>query len=184
MNNSVIDVTIEIPKNSNIKYEYDRANGNIKVDRILYGANIYPENYGFIPNALDWDGDELDILVISDHSFLPGTIVPTRILGAMTMVDDGETDTKLIGVIDCDPRFKQINSINDIPEHKLSVIRNFFETYKILQKKQVKIGSFKDATWAQKELNECISLMKKYGKMPKEKFISLMMKKYPGKYNK
>ena len=72
MNNSVIDVTIEIPKNSNIKYEYDRANGNIKVDRILYGANIYPENYGFIPNALDWDGDELDILVISDHSFFAG----------------------------------------------------------------------------------------------------------------
>jgi inorganic pyrophosphatase len=48
-----LDVTIEIPKNSNVKYEYNRKTGKISVDRILYGPNFYPANYGFIPEALD-----------------------------------------------------------------------------------------------------------------------------------
>ncbi|MBQ5543683.1 MAG: inorganic diphosphatase, partial [Mycoplasmataceae bacterium] len=39
-----LDVIIEIPKHSNIKYEYDRVTKQISVDRILYGANIYPQN--------------------------------------------------------------------------------------------------------------------------------------------
>jgi inorganic pyrophosphatase len=49
----ILDVTIEIPKDSKVKYEYDRKTKQIKVDRILYGANTYPQNYGFIPEALD-----------------------------------------------------------------------------------------------------------------------------------
>jgi inorganic pyrophosphatase len=104
MSNLVLDVTIEIPKNSNIKYEYDRKTGKISVDRILYGPSVYPQNYGFLPEALDWDGDELDVLVFADQSFQPGIIVPARIVGALEMIDNGETDTKLIAVIDCDPR--------------------------------------------------------------------------------
>ncbi len=177
-----INVVIEIPKNSNVKYEYNRTNGQISVDRILYGPSVYPENYGFIRDALDWDGDELDVLVIADQSFMPGIEVPTRILGAMTMVDSGESDTKLIGVIDCDPRFKDYNSLDDLPKHKLHVIRDFFETYKRLQKKDVKVGDFKDAEWAVKELEECRQLMSKYGKMPKEDFLAKMKKEHPEKY--
>jgi inorganic pyrophosphatase len=53
MANKVLNVTIEIPKNSNVKYEYDRKSGKIIVDRILYGPSSYPQNYGFIPEALD-----------------------------------------------------------------------------------------------------------------------------------
>jgi inorganic pyrophosphatase len=54
MNNQLLlDVTIEIPKDSKVKYEFDRKTQQIKVDRILYGANTYPQNYGFIPEALD-----------------------------------------------------------------------------------------------------------------------------------
>jgi inorganic pyrophosphatase len=52
-NKIVLSVTIEIPKNSNIKYEYDRETGKISVDRILYGPSVYPQNYGFLPEALD-----------------------------------------------------------------------------------------------------------------------------------
>ena len=122
MKNNVINVTIEIPKNSSIKYEYDRSTGKISVDRILYGPSIYPENYGFIPHALDWDGDELDVLVVADQAFMPGIVVPTRILGAMHMVDGGETDTKLIGVIDCDPRYAHIQKLEDLSAHKLAVM--------------------------------------------------------------
>jgi inorganic pyrophosphatase len=85
-------------------------------------------------------------LVFANQSFLPGVSVPTRILGAMEMIDSGETDTKLIGVIAVDPRFKDVKSINDLPQHALNEIKDFFETYKNLQGKKVIVKGFKDTT--------------------------------------
>ncbi len=178
-----LNVTIEIPKRSNVKYEFDRKTKQISVDRILFGTEVYPQNYGFIKEALDWDGDELDALVVSDHSFMPGVNVPVRVIGAMEMIDDGETDTKLITVIDCDPRFKNINKLTDLSEHTLKEIKNFFETYKLLQNKSVVIKGFKDETWALNEYNECVELMNKYGQMGKDEFINKMKQEHPEKYS-
>ena len=178
-----INAIIEISKNSNIKYEYDFESKMFKVDRILYGSNTYPQNYGFIKNTLDWDGDPLDILVISDHSFPPGTIVPTRIIGAMKMIDDGETDTKLIGVIDVDPRFNHINSLSDLNKSLLDEISEFFKTYKILQNKHVEVNGFEDAEYAIKELKETVSLYRKYKDLNNEEFIKQMRIKHPEKYS-
>lgn len=177
-----LKVTIEIPKGSKIKYEYDRKTGQINVDRILYGPSAYPQNYGFIPEALDWDGDELDMLVLADQSFQPGVNVPVRVLGAMEMIDGGETDTKLIGVIDCDPRYDFLKEFNDIPRHWLDEIQDFFMTYKNLQNKKVIVKGFKDEKWALKEYEECVQLMNNYGKLDKEEFIAKMMKEHPEKY--
>lgn len=177
-----LNVVIEIPKNSDIKYEYDRKTKQISVDRILYGAMSYPQNYGFIKEALDWDGDELDILVIANHSFMPGVSVPCRILGAMEMIDSGETDTKLIGVIDCDPRFNNINSLNDLSEHLLKEIKDFFENYKNLQNKKVIIKGFKDKEWAINEYNHCVELMNKYKYLDKDEFITKMKQLHPEIY--
>ena len=177
-----LEAIIEIPKESNVKYEYDRKTGAIKVDRILYGSEVYPQNYGFIPEALDWDGDELDILIFAGQAFQPGVRVPARILGAMEMIDSGETDTKLIGVIDCDPRYASYQKLSDVPEHLLKEIANFFENYKRLQKKTVTVKGFRDEVWAEKEYNECVELMKKYGHMPSEEFVEEMKKVHPEKY--
>lgn len=184
MKKEPIYITIEIPKGSQIKYEYDRKTGKVLVDRILYGPSAYPQNYGFIENTLDWDGDELDALVIANQSFNTGVLVPVRILGAMEMIDDGETDTKLITVIDCDPRFKEYESINDLPQHMLAEIKDFFETYKRLQKKPVEVRGFKDATWALKELEECKELFNNYSNIAKDEFIAKMKAKHPEKYGK
>jgi inorganic pyrophosphatase len=121
-------------------------------------------------------------LVYAQQSFNPGTIIPTRILGAMEMIDDGETDTKLIGVIAVDPRFSGKTSLKDLPEHSLKEIKNFFETYKLLQNKKVMVKGFKDANWATKEYKECVNMMKKYGKLPKDTFVKKMKKEHPEKY--
>lgn len=179
-----LDVIIEIPKHSNIKYEYDRVTKQISVDRILYGANIYPQNYGFIQDALDWDGDELDALVIADQAFIPGIKVPVRILGAMEMIDNGETDTKLITVIDCDKRYEHIASLKDVPNHIKEEIKNFFEQYKQLQKKDVKVIGFQDLEWAIKEYEECKKMMQEFGFLPKDEFVKKMMIEHPEKYVK
>ena len=97
---------------------------------------VYPHNYGFLKEALDYDGDELDVLVFADQAFQPGIKVPARILGAMKMIDGGETDTKLLAVIDVDPRYKHINTFKDIPLHWLAEVQDFFENYKNLQNKK------------------------------------------------
>ena len=94
-----VNVVIEIPKDSKIKYEYDRRTKQIVGGRTLDGSSSYPLNYRFIREAWDWDGDEVDALVISDQTFIPGCVVPTRIIGAMEMIDGGETDTKLITLL-------------------------------------------------------------------------------------
>ncbi len=179
----VITITIEIPKNSAIKYEYDRSTKKIKVDRILRDGFKYPTNYGFIPEALDWDGDELDVLVYSDEIFVPGVELDVRIIGAMKMIDDGETDTKLIAVHNDDYRLDKINSLDDLPKKWLKEVEKFFSTYKNWKRPDItKVPGFENVEWAIKEYNECCKLMKQYGKLPKEKFVKEMQKKHPEKY--
>ncbi len=174
------DVIIEIPKNSKIKYEIE--NGTIKIDRILSGSNTYPQNYGFFENTLDWDGDPLDALVISNDSFLPGVIVPVRVLGAMKMIDNGETDTKLITVIDVDKRFENIKSLKDVSKHILDEIQDFFQNYKNLENKFVEVMGFEDIEFATKEFKETQELYNKYKEMDKKEFIEKMKNLYPKKY--
>lgn len=178
----VLKVTIEIPKHSNIKYEYNRFDQKWYVDRILYGAEVYPQNYGFLADALDYDGDELDVLVIANQPLMCGVIVKTRIIGALEMLDENETDTKLIGVIDCDPRWNEVTSIKNVPNHLLKEIKAFFENYKKLQNKKVVVNQFCDIEWAQKEYLTCKALMTQYGHLKKADFIKQMKKLYPKKY--
>jgi inorganic pyrophosphatase len=51
--NNKIQMIVEIPKGSSNKYEYDITDGSIALDRVLYGANFYPGEYGFVPETLD-----------------------------------------------------------------------------------------------------------------------------------
>ena len=173
-------VIIEIPKGSKVKYELE--NGVLKVDRVLFGSMTYPQNYGFFEKTLDWDGDPLDVLVFSDHNFIPGSEVPIRVIGAVKMIDGGETDTKILGVIDVDPRFSNINNLEDISPHLLKEIQDFFENYKNLQNKKVEIGGFEGKEFAAKELLETRELFEKYGNMDKKEFIAKMKIKNPNKY--
>ncbi|UUD37201.1 inorganic pyrophosphatase [Mycoplasmopsis californica] len=176
-------IMVEIPRHSEIKYEYNRATNAIEVDRILRDGFKYPATYGFLPQALDWDGDELDVLVYSDRDFLPGTFLNVRIVGAMRMIDSGETDTKLIGVHADDYLLDGINSLKDIPSKWLENVKYFFSHYKDWKGKDLtKVPGFEDEKWALAEINECIELMNKYGKLPKKEFVKKMQKEHPEKY--
>ncbi|URM53170.1 inorganic diphosphatase [Mycoplasma sp. SG1] len=150
-----INITVEIPKKSNIKYEINEK-GQLCVDRILFSSYCYPQNYGFIPKTLDDDGDPLDVILIADHSFPSKTIVPSRIIGALEMIDDGEIDHKLIAVIDCDPRYKSINKLEDLDPWLLTEIKDFFSNYKKLENKITKIGDFLDIKKAIQIYNKCL----------------------------
>ncbi|SYV96026.1 inorganic pyrophosphatase, partial [Mycoplasma putrefaciens] len=73
---------------------------------------------------------------------LPGVEVSVRILGSIKMIDAGEIDTKLFGVFNDDPRFKDYQTLNDVPKHYRDEIENFFLQYKALQNKVVKINGW------------------------------------------
>lgn len=178
-----IEVNIEIPLGSNVKYEYDRETGKIKVDRILRGGFSYPANYGYLKEALDWDGDELDVLVYSQETFVPGSVLEARVVGAMKMIDSGETDTKLIAVHADDWRLDHIQSLDDLDQMWLVKVRNFFSTYKEYKGIGVtQVTGFENSDWANKEYDECVELMNKWGSLPKKEFLQKMKKEHPEKY--
>ncbi len=134
---------IEIPKGSENKYEVDKESGLLKLDRPLFSCVHYPGDYGYIPETLWEDNDPIDILVLTSHPVYPLTLAKVRIIGMLDMKDDKESDVKLIAVYDSDPRYHEHLNLSNISSHKIKEIVHFFESYKHLQGKKVKIKSVK-----------------------------------------
>lgn len=152
---------IEISQGSRTKYEIDKETGLLILDRVIYSSFHYPVNYGFIPQTLGWDGDPLDILVLCSQSIQPLCLVEATVIGNMQMVDSGEYDDKIIAVASQDPSVNHISSIEELPRHFISELRNYFEQYKVLENKQVQIENFQNKEDAYKIINEAIEHYKK-----------------------
>ncbi len=155
-----VKVIIEVPYGSNIKYELDKDSGAIEVDRIMFSAMFYPANYGFVANTLSDDGDPADVLVLCEYPLVPGSFIKTRLVGVLLMEDESGIDEKLLAVPHekIDPTYKEIQDINDLPQHTLDKIKNFFETYKTLEpNKWVKVTGYKGKKEAAAILEKAIS---------------------------
>ncbi|MCT3744684.1 inorganic diphosphatase [Elizabethkingia anophelis] len=152
-----VTAVIEIPTASRIKYELDKPSGFIKMDRMLFSSIHYPANYGLIPQTYYTDKDPLDIMVICSESLVPLTLVTSRVIGMMEMRDGGVQDNKIIAVASHDISLEYIQDINDLPPHTLHEIRNFFEDYKKLEKKEVTVLGFSDKDSAFECINESLA---------------------------
>ena len=138
----IVTAVIEVPKGSKAKYELDKVSGLLKLDRILFSSVHYPANYGFIPRTYCGDGDPLDILVLGQESVVPLCLMRAKPIGVMKMVDQGEEDDKIIAVHCDDPEYSHYNDIGELPPHRMKEVRRFFEDYKTLENKSVKIEHF------------------------------------------
>ncbi|WP_185850998.1 inorganic diphosphatase [Blattabacterium cuenoti] len=138
------DVLIEIPKGSRNKYEFDKKNHFIRLDRVLYSPMSYPTDYGFIPKTLSKDGDPLDVLVFLTEPTIPGCLIKVKPIGVFFMKDEKGEDEKIICVPLSDPNYNTINNIDEISFHSKKEIEHFFLVYKDLEKKKVKIGDWKN----------------------------------------
>ncbi|MFV0485034.1 MAG: inorganic diphosphatase [Candidatus Saccharimonadales bacterium] len=133
--NNEINVVIEIPTGSNHKIEWDRKNACFMLDRIEPIAFAKPCNYGFIPQTLDEDGDELDVLMITDQPLTTGIYTAARVLGVMKFEDDGEIDDKIIAVAADDRNNGDAyQSLEDLPKRLIEQINFHFSHYKDLKK--------------------------------------------------
>ena len=154
-----INAIIEIPYGSSIKYEFDKESEAVVVDRVMASAMFYPANYGFIANTLADDGDPVDILVLNEYAIQAGAVLPCRLIGVLIMEDESGMDEKLLAVptSKVDPRYDNIKSYTDLPQATLNKIKNFFETYKILEpNKWVKVQDFKGIKEAEEILQKAI----------------------------
>ncbi|MBO6037100.1 MAG: inorganic diphosphatase [Acetobacter sp.] len=144
-----INVVIEIPQGSSVKYEIDKESGALVVDRFLFTSMAYPTAYGFIPQTLAADGDPTDALVLTPDAVVPGCVIRARPIGVLKMEDESGEDEKIICVPHdkIHPEYNKVTCIADIPEITVKTIEHFFTRYKDLEKgKWVKVTG-----WGTKE---------------------------------
>lgn len=129
-----INVVVEIPKGSSHKIEWNRELAVMQLDRVEPAIFAKPTNYGFIPQTLDEDGDELDVLLVTDEPLPTGIFLEARIVGVMKFEDDGEVDDKIVAVPADDRNSgNRIQSLGDIAQ-LVKQIENHFNHYKDLKK--------------------------------------------------
>lgn len=151
-----INVIIEIPAMSEpVKYEFDKDDNMLIVDRFMGTCMQYPANYGFVPDTLSEDGDPVDVLVVTPIPLRHGCMIRCRPVGVLKMSDESGVDAKILAV----PHDKlcqlyhDVKESTDLPALLLKQIEHFFEHYKDLEKgKWVKIDGWEDAESAKAEI--------------------------------
>ncbi len=129
----LVRMIVEIPKNSSNKYEYDEKLGVFRLDRTLYSPVHYPGDYGFIPGTLGADGDPLDVLALVEEPSFTGCLIEVRPVGVLNMIDQDETDQKILAVPNRSPRYDQVHTLGQIFAHVHREIEHFFTIYKELE---------------------------------------------------
>lgn len=162
---ALVNALIEIPEGSRAKYEVDKETGLLRLDRVIYSSFHYPINYGFIPQTLGQDHDPLDILVICSQTIHSLCLVEAKVIGNMQMIDQGQKDDKIIAVAAHDPSVSHYSRMEDLPQHFLIELKNFFEQYKVLENKKVEIDNFQDQLTAYEVIRQAIDFYQvTYGK--------------------
>lgn len=149
-----IDAIIEIPKGSRNKYEYDRKKKMIRYDRMIFSSMFYPSDYGFIPETLAEDGDEIDVLVLVTEPTFPGCLMEVKPIGLFKMYDEKGTDDKILCVPVSDPIWNKVNALNEVNPHLKMEIEHFFQVYKDLEKKKVGVEGWEDKAAALHAIQE------------------------------
>lgn len=129
-----INLIVEIQRGGGRnKYEYDKDTGRLTLDRVNGTTATYPSDYGYIPGTLCEDGDPLDGLLLIDEPVVHGAVVPSRPIGVLYMIDEGEADEKLILVPSNDISKAHLHDISDLSdkgENFKKVVEHFYRHYK------------------------------------------------------
>lgn len=163
---SYFNVVVDIPRGQSNKYEYDEEGGYFMLDRVLHSQMFYPFDYGFIPQTHADDGDAVDVCLLTTYPTFPGCVVKARAIGMINTSDESGGDAKIIAVpiSKLDPRFDEMQSIDDIPSHvQKELLLHFKEIKKLEVAKydKVVIDGFADKAAAYQEIKNSMKAYKK-----------------------
>ena len=160
--NGLVNTVVEIPKGSMLKIEWDRQRAAFMLDRVDPAIFAKPVNYGFIPQTLDEDGDELDTLVVTDEPIPTGVWLAARVIGILNFEDDGEMDHKIVAVPADDRNTgDRVKTLADLGERWQQQIEHHFAHYKDLKKPgSTKVLGWGDAAAAAAMIAECVDRYK------------------------
>jgi inorganic pyrophosphatase len=178
------NAVIEVPRWTNAKMEIDTGSPlnpikqDVKKGKLRYVANCYPHkgyiwNYGCIPQTWEdpthtdshtkqnGDNDPIDVCEIGEKVQPRGAVIKVKVLGVLAMIDEGETDWKVIVIDVTDPDADKLNSLEDVEKVKpgfLDATREWFRRYKVPDGKPLNEFAFdeqyKDAKFATDIVNE------------------------------
>jgi inorganic pyrophosphatase len=150
-----VRVYVEIEKGSNQKFEYNKTNRRLELDRVLKAPFIYPYSYGFITETLGKDGDELDALIVTDKVLPNDKYYDVFIVGVLVMEDEQGMDEKLLCVLDGD--YNTVKDISDVSDDIKEKVRYFFTNYKNnTDGRWSKVFGFQNKEFAIKLFEECL----------------------------
>jgi len=153
-----LNTVVEISQGSILKIEWDRERAAFMLDRVEPTIFAKPCNYGFIPQTLDEDGDELDTLIVAPEPLPTGIWLEAKIIGILNFDDDGEADHKVV-VVPADDRNSgdSIHTLDDLGERWKQQIEHHFTHYKDLKKPgSTKVLGWGDTEAAKAIIHECI----------------------------
>lgn len=163
--NGVANMVIEIPKGTQPKMEISKDDyfNPIKQDtkdgKLRFVALKYPFNYGAFPQTWEnpavvhpdtqagGDNDPIDACELSEAVIPSGSVRQVKVLGTYAMIDDGETDWKIICIDVNDPNASKLNNIDDVEKvmpGKLKEVFEFLRDYKIPDGKPANKFAFND----------------------------------------
>lgn len=159
-------VVIEIAASAGpVKYEIDKDSGCLMVDRFMNVAMHYPANYGYVPDTLYDDGDPVDVLVLTPHAIVPGSVIKCRAVAVLDTEDESGLDAKVLAVPTdkvSTRYYEDMRDLADVPQRLQDEIKHFFERYKDLEEgKWVKIAGWRDAEAARGEIVKSIEAARK-----------------------
>ena len=162
--NGTVNTVVEIPEGSRLKVEWDREHAAFKLDRVEPSIFAKPCNYGFIPQTLDEDGDELDTLILCPEPLPTGVWLEARICGVLKFEDDGEVDDKIVlAPADNRDEGNWMQTLEDAPAW-VKKIEHHFTHYKDLKKPgTTKVLGWGDVEEAKKIIRECIERFNNQG---------------------
>ncbi|MFH4976612.1 hypothetical protein AB6A40_003321 [Gnathostoma spinigerum] len=180
----IYNMIVEIPRWTNAKMEMatklpmSPIKQDVKKGLPRFVDNVFPHhgyiwNYGAFPQTWEnpahitpetktkGDNDPIDVLEIGSKVHKRGDVVQVKVLGTLCLIDEGETDWKIMTIDITDPLADSINSVDDVEKYLPGLMRasnEWFRTYKIPAGKPANQfgfqGHFKDATYAKKIVEE------------------------------
>ena len=183
--NGILNFIVEIPRWTNAKVEISKEDSfnpfkqDTKKGKLRYVRNSFPHkgyiwNYGAFPQTWEdpsfshpdtkanGDNDPLDVVEIGEQVGYTGQIKQVKILGVMALLDEGETDWKVIVIDVNDPIASKLNDIEDVEKHLPGLIRatnEWFRIYKIPDGKPENqfafSGEAKNRSYATEVVHEC-----------------------------